>query len=85
MKSFKGFAMGLVLGIGLAVSGLAFAQNTTDQKKEGESCCAMSSCCCKDGCSMKDHKEHAASHSGCCCCGDSCDMKMHDTTEKPKG
>ena len=84
MKNFKGFAMGLVLGLGLAVSGIAFAQNTTDQKKEGESC-AMASCCCKgDSCSMKDHKD-AAQHAGCCCCGgDSCDMKAHDMKEKPK-
>jgi hypothetical protein len=86
MKNFKGFAMGLVLGLGLAVSGIAFAQNTTDQKKEGESCCAMASCCCKgDSCSMKDHKEQAGQHAGCCCCGgDSCDMKAHDMKEKPK-
>jgi hypothetical protein len=88
MKNFKGFALGLVLGLGLALSGIAFAQNTTtDQKKEGESCCAMTSCCCKgDSCDMKDHKEQSSKHEGCCCCGgDSCDMKMkHDTPEKPK-
>jgi len=86
MKNFKGFAMGLVLGLGLAVSGIAFAQNATDQKKEGESCCAMAACCCKgDSCSMKDNKEHAAQNAGCCCCGgDSCDMKAHDMKEKPK-
>ena len=89
MKNFKGFALGLVLGLSLAVSGLAFAQNTTqtDQKKEGESCCTMM----KDGadaCDMKmkhDAKDPAA-HAGCCCGGDSCDMKMkHDMQEKPKG
>jgi hypothetical protein len=92
MKSFKGFALGLVLGLSLAVSGLAFAQNTTqtDQKKEGESCCAtMKGCCGGDSCDMKtkhDAKDPAA-HEGCCCCsGDSCDMKMkHDMQEKPKG
>ncbi|HSS22047.1 MAG TPA: hypothetical protein VLL54_18405 [Pyrinomonadaceae bacterium] len=84
MKNFKGFAMGLVLGLGLAVSGIAFAQN--DQKKEAESCCAMASCCGQgDSCSMKDHKDQSANHAGCCCCGgDSCDMKAHDTKEKPK-
>lgn len=90
MKNFKGFALGLVLGLSLAVSGLAFAQNTSDQKKEGESCCAMmKGCCGGDSCDMKmkhDAKD-AAAHDGCCCCsGDSCDMKMkHDMQEKPKG
>lgn len=88
MKNFKGFALGLVLGLGLALSSIGFAQNTTqtDQKKEAESCCAMASCCCKgDSCSMKDHakkdetKNHSKEH-GCCCCGsDSCDMNMKDT------
>ena len=89
MKNFKGFALGLVLGLGLALSGIAFAQTTsgTDQKKEGESCCAMTSCCGNgDSCDMKDHKDSSAKHEGCCCCGgDSCDMKMkHETTAKPK-
>jgi hypothetical protein len=87
MKNFKGFALGLVLGLGLTLSGIAFAQNTTEQKKEGESCCAMMPDCCKgDSCDMKDQKDHSAKHEGCCCCGgDSCDMKMkHDMTEKPK-
>ena len=88
MKNFKGFPLGLVLGIGLALSSLAFAQNTTqtDVKKDSESCCAMASCCCKgDSCSMKSHKGQAAKHEGCCCCGgDSCDMKAHDMKQKPK-
>ena len=92
MKNFRGFPLGLVLGIALALSSLAFAQNATqtDTKKEMESCCAMASCCCKGGsCAMKDHKEHATKQEGCCCCGDSCDMKMHDMKmqdmkEKPK-
>jgi hypothetical protein len=91
MKNFKGFAFGLVLGIGLAVSSLGFAQNATqpDQKKEMESCCAMTSCCCKgDSCDMKtkhDAKEHSAKGGCCCCGGDSCDMKVkHETDEKPK-
>ena len=77
MKNFKGFALGLVLGLGLAFSGIGFAQNTsqTDQKKETASCCAM----------KHDAKDHAAKE-GCCCCSDLCDMNMkHDTTEKPKG
>jgi hypothetical protein len=92
MKSFKGFAFGLVLGIGLAVSSLGFAQNAAqpDQKKETQSCCAMASGCCKgDSGDMKtkpDAKEHSTPGGCCCCGGDSCDMKMkHDTDEKPKG
>ncbi len=91
MKNFKGFAFGLMLGIGLAVSSLGFAQNATEQKKEMESCCAIASGCCKgDSCDMKtkhDAKEHSAQGGCCCCCGgDSCDMKMkHQTDEKPKG
>ena len=93
MKNFRGFALGLVLGLGLALSGIGFAQSATqnDQKKEAASCCAMASCCKGDSCSMKDHankdqmKTHSAKDGGCCCCcGDSCDMKMHDK-DKPKG
>ena len=96
MKNFKGFASGLVLGLGLAVSSMGFAQNATqtDQKKEGDSCCAMS-CCQGDSCDMKKHagdnmkadhmKGQSAKNAGCCCCGgDSCDMKMHDMKEQPK-
>jgi hypothetical protein len=91
MKNFKGFALGLVLGLGLAISSIGFAQNVTqaDQKKEAASCCAMESCCKGDSCSMKEHakKDQSmthSSHEGCCCCsGDSCDMKMkHDMKDK---
>jgi len=91
MKNFKGFALGLVLGIGLAVSSIGFAQNATQtQENKPESCCAMNSGGCKgDSCDMKKHdaKDQAAKGGCCCCCGgDSCDMKMkHDTSEKPKG
>ena len=95
MKNLKGFSLGLVLGLSLAISGLAFAQSATqnEPKKEGESCCAMTSGCCKgDSCSMKDHadkdhmKTHAAMAGHCCCCGaESCDMKMKHEEEKPKG
>jgi hypothetical protein len=90
MKNIKGFTLGLVLGLSLAISGLAFAQNTTqpDQKKDAESCCAMmkgggESCDMK----MKHDAKDPMAHDGCCCCGgDSCDMKMkHDMQEKPKG
>ena len=91
MKSIKGFTMGLVLGLALALSGIALAQDATqnDPNKKPESCCAMTSCCCKaDSCSMKNgssDKGNTASNKkegGCCCCGDSCDMK--GMKEKPK-
>jgi len=100
MKNLKGFALGLVLGLGLAFSGIAFAQNTsqTDQKKEMQSCCAMKhdakdhaakdGCCCSgDSCDMNmKHDAKDAAKEGCCCCSDSCDMKMkHAPTEQPKG
>jgi hypothetical protein len=72
MKNMKRLTGGLVLSIGLLLSGVALAQNPTqtDQKKDGESCGAMASCCCKgDSCSMKDHakkdhanKDHAKGH-----------------------
>jgi hypothetical protein len=79
MYNFKGFALGLVLGLGLALSSIGFAQNATqtDQKKETESCCAMSSCCKGASCSMNDHKDHSSKHE-CCCGGDSCSLKMKD-------
>ncbi len=95
MKNFKGFAFGLVLGLGLAISSLGFAQTVTktDQKTEAQSCCSMESCCCKsDSCSMKEHaskdhmKTHATNDHGCCCCGaESCDLKTHEMKDKPKG
>ncbi len=91
MKNFKGFAFGLVLGLGLALSSLGFAQNATPsaQKNETESCCAMASCCCKgESCDKMKHdaKDHAAKGGCCCCGGDSCDLKMkHEMEEKPKG
>ena len=92
MKHFRGFALGLVLGVGIAFSGLAFAQNTADQNKKTESCCPMESCCCKgDSCPMmkggkKDgSKSQSAGHEGCCCCGsDSCDMKMKEKSTDAK-
>ena len=86
MKHIKGFTLGLVLAIGLALSGVAFAQNATqsDQKPDAESCCAMASCCKGDSCTTKDHakKDHSKEHGkdGCCCCckGDSCKVDMKD-------
>ena len=99
MKNFKGFALGLVLGLGLAFSGITFAQNAsqTDQKKEMQSCCAMKhdakdhaaeGCCCCSGGSCDMNMKHDAKDGTkeACCCSDSCDMKMkHDMTEKPRG
>lgn len=92
MKNFKGFSLGLVLGLGLAISSIGFAQTVTqtDQKKAPESCCAMESCCKGDSCSMKEGKAHGAkgqsmthsSKDGCCCGGDSCSMKMKDMKDK---
>src|SRR6266480_475629 len=90
MKHFRGFTLGLLLGVGMAFSGLAFAQNAADQNKKTESCCAMESCLCKgDSCPMmkggkKDaSKNHSEKREGCCCCGgDSCDMKTKEVKTK---
>ena len=84
MKKFRGFALGLALGLAAALSTVGWAQSSTptDQNQKTEM-----SCCKGDSCSMKDHQQkdhakmHAAGHQGCCCCGDSCDMKM-DHKEK---
>ncbi len=86
MKNFKGFAMGLVVGLALAVSGIGFAQEASkDSTKDKAACCATASCC-GDSCSMKhaaghDSKSHSAKDGCCCCSGDSCDMKMKEHKE----
>ena len=95
MKNIRGFALGLVLGLALAVSAVGFAQDTKqpDQAKKAEACCAMEACCKGDSCAMKDHaqKDHSKNHAdkdGCCCCcggSESCDMKMKDHEAKSKG
>jgi hypothetical protein len=89
MTSIKKFTTSVTLGLVLALSAVAFAQNTSpgsgDKK---ESCCAMTSCCCRgDSCPMKEGKdakdgvEHSCSKGDKAadkkdgCCGDSCDMK----------
>lgn len=89
MKNFRGFALGLVLGLSIAIAGVGFAQNTqTDANKKMDSCCCMSSGCCKgDSCEMKDGamKNGATTsdkHECCCCGGDSCNMKMKDMKMK---
>ena len=90
MKSIRGFALGLVAGIALAIGTVGIAQTTkpADKSQKAESCCAMSCCCHGDSCAMHSG-QHAqmkngdaqmkahANEGGCCCCGgDSCDMQM---------
>jgi hypothetical protein len=90
MKNIKGFTLGLVLGLSIAVAGIAYAQTNTqsDQNKKAECCCVAMDCCKGDSCPMmKDGAKkdgannHAASadKDGCCgCCGDSCQMMKKD-------
>jgi hypothetical protein len=76
MKNIKGFALGLVVGLALAVSSLAFAQDTKTTTAKPS--------CCAESCSMNHGKDHDKSKhegkEGCCCCctGDSCDMHMKE-------
>lgn len=82
MKNIKGFTLGLVLGLSIAVAGVAFAQSSTqtDPNKKSECCCVAMDCCKGDSCPMMkdgEKKEGAAKSEGrgCCCCGgDSCEM-----------
>jgi hypothetical protein len=89
MKSTKGLAISLMLGLALALSSVALAQNAgqNDASKKTESCCAMASCCCKgDSCSSKDgsccKSDKSAAKKDSCCDGDSCRMK--GIKDKPK-
>jgi hypothetical protein len=94
MKSIKGFALGLALGVAVAIGTVGLAQTTkpADQKQTAESCCAT--CCNHDGSGAMKAGEvkHAAGmmkahgEGGCCCCSaDSCDMQMKmKETEKTK-
>jgi hypothetical protein len=97
MKNIKGFTLGLVLGLSIAVAGIAYAQTNTqsDQNKKAECCCVAMDCCQGDSCPMmKDgqKKEGAAKSEGhgCCCGGgESCNMKdmkhmkMKDLKDSP--
>jgi hypothetical protein len=63
MKNIKGFVLGLVVGLALAVSSIAFAQGTTQGESANtkDSCCAQASCCSGDSCAMKhDPSKHGA-------------------------
>jgi hypothetical protein len=60
MKSIKGFALGLAVGIAVAVGTVGLAQTTkpADQTGKTESCCT--SCCCQgDSCAMHGQMDHA--------------------------
>jgi len=86
MKSIRGFALGLSLGIAAAIATVGLAQTTkpADQSQKAESCCAMTSCCGHGGSAKhsgaQKHSQAQMKHSsegGCCCCsGDSCEMQM---------
>ena len=86
MKNFRGFSLGLVLGLSIALTGLAFAQNAGDQNQKSDSGCAMACCCCNgDSCAMKDSAKNKSDKHGCCCCGgDSCAKDMKDMKNKPQ-
>ena len=89
MKNIKGFTLGLLLGLSMAVAGIAYAQTNiqSDENKKTECCCMARDCCGGDSCAMmKDSamKEGAkkSEGNGCCCCsGDSCKMNhaKHNT------
>lgn len=83
MKNFKGFTLGLVLGLSIAIAGVAFAQsNTQSDANKKSDCCSMAKDGCKsDSCpmmkdgAMKDGAMKSDGHGCCCCGGDSCNMK----------
>ena len=94
MKSIRGFALGLALGIAASIATVGLAQTTkpADQGHKAESCCAMTSCCCHGDSAKhsgaKEHSQAQMKHSregGCCCCGgNSCEMQMKTKEEMPK-
>ncbi len=68
MKSIRGFALGLALGIAAAIATVGLAQTTkpADQGQKAESC-AMTSCCCHGDSAKHSGQEHAKGqmkHSG---------------------
>jgi hypothetical protein len=62
MKSIRGFALGLTLGVAIAIATVGFAQTTqttnpANQKAQGG---AMISCCCQGGsCAMHQGEGHS--------------------------
>ena len=92
MRNIKGFTLGLVLGLSIAVAGIAYAQTNTqtDPNKKAE-CCCMAKECCGDSCdmkhgAMKEGAQKSEGHGCCCCGGDSCEMnhaKHKDGKTKP--
>ena len=53
--------LGLLLVAFVAVMAQQTPQQTGEQKKQAEACCAMESCCCKgDSCSMKQEGAETA-------------------------
>ena len=85
MKSLRRFVPGLVLGLTIAIAGVSFAQNVTQNAGDKkEPCCCLAKGCCGDSCSMmkkdamKNHAMSSDKHE-CCCCGDSCSMMKKDT------
>ena len=72
--------LGLLLVAFVAVMAQQTPQQTGEQKKQAEACCAMESCCCKgDSCAMKkEGAEAGEAKDGCC--GESC--KLHHENAK---
>lgn len=95
MKNIKGFTLGLVLGLSIAVAGIAYAQTNSqsDQNKKAECCCVAMGCCSGDSCpmmkdgAMKEGAEKSDGHGCCCCGGESCEMNhtkhVKDNKTKP--
>ena len=83
MNTLRQFVPALMLGLTIAIAGVAFAQSANqagDDKKA--SCCCMSGGCCADHMQKGEMKRHARSSdkNGCCgCCGESCSMMKKDT------
>ena len=81
MKNIKGFTLGLVLGLSIAIAGIAYAQtNTQSDPNKKSDCCVAMDCCKGDSCPMmnegatKDSAAKSDGHGCCCCGGDSCEM-----------